>query len=123
MAKTEKQKTGKWGEEVAMRYLRERGFEIKDLNWTFQHLEIDIVAMDKDELVIIEVKTRGSDAFGEPEMFVNKTKQAKLIRAANLYLDQKKLTNEVRFDVIGIIKQNNESVLKHIPGAFHPFGG
>ncbi len=49
MAKTEKQKTGKWGEEVAMRYLREKGFEIKDLNWTFQHLEIDIVAMDKDE--------------------------------------------------------------------------
>ena len=106
-----------------MRYLRGKGFEIRDLNWKSLHLEIDIVAMDGNELVIVEVKTRGSDAFGEPEMFVNKTKQGKLIRAANLYLEQKKLTNEVRFDVVGIIKRNNESILKHIQGAFQPFGG
>lgn len=76
MAKTEKQKTGKWGEEVAMRYLRERGFEIKDLNWTFQHLEIDIVAMDKDELVIIEVKTRVRMRLGNPKcLSIKRSKQ------------------------------------------------
>jgi putative endonuclease len=123
MAQTENQKKGKWGEEAAMRYLRGKGFVIREMNWTFLHLEIDIVAMDGNELVIVEVKTRGTDAFGEPELFVNKTKQAKLIRAANLYLEHKKLTNEVRFDVVGIIKRNNESILKHIPGAFQPFGG
>ena len=119
----ENQQTGKWGEEAAMRYLRGKGFEIKDLNWKFLHLEIDIVAMDGEQLVIVEVKTRGTDAFGEPEVFVNKTKQKKLIRAANLYLGQKKLSCEVRFDVVGIVKRNNESVLRHIPGAFQPFGG
>lgn len=119
----ENQQTGKWGEEAAMRYLRGKGFEIKDLNWKFLHLEIDIVAMDGEQLVIVEVKTRGTDAFGEPEVFVNKTKQKKLIRAANLYLEQKKLSCEVRFDVVGIVKRNNESVLRHIPGAFQPFGG
>lgn len=119
----ENQKLGQWGEDAALRYLRGKGFEIRELNWKFLHLEIDIVAMDKEELVIVEVKTRGTDAFGEPEMFVNKQKQSKLIRAANLYLEQKKLNCEVRFDVVGIIKRNNESVLKHIPGAFQPFGG
>lgn len=119
----EKQKMGEWGEDAAVRYLRGKGFVIVEMNWKFLHLEIDIVAMDQEELVIVEVKTRGTDAFGEPEMFVDKKKQAKLIRAANLYLEQKKLTCEVRFDVVGIIKRNNESVLKHIPGAFQPFGG
>ena len=119
----ESQKLGKWGEDAAVQYLKKKGFEILEMNWKFLHLEIDIVAMDADELVIIEVKTRGTDAFGEPEMFVNKQKQAKLIRAANLYLEQKKLDFEVRFDVVGIVKRNNESVLKYIPGAFQPFGG
>ncbi|CAN5332007.1 YraN family protein [soil metagenome] len=119
----DKQEKGKWGEEAAVRFLRGKGFEIKELNWKFLHLEIDIVAMDGNELVIVEVKTRGTDAFGEPEVFVNKTKQSRLIRAANYYLEQKKLNCEVRFDIVGIVKRNNESVLRHIPGAFHPFGG
>ncbi|MDQ3109158.1 MAG: YraN family protein [Bacteroidota bacterium] len=120
---TENKKMGQWGEEAATRYLRAKGFVIRDVNWKFLHLEIDIVAMHEKELVIVEVKTRGTDAFGEPEVFVNKTKQAKLIRAANLYLGQKKLDCEVRFDVVGIVKRNNESVLRHIAGAFQPFGG
>ena len=88
---THHSQTGKWGEEAAMRYLRGKGFVIRDTNWTFLHLEIDIVAMDGNELVIVEVKTRGSNEFGEPEMFVNKSKQKKLVRDANLYLEQKKL--------------------------------
>jgi putative endonuclease len=119
----ENQKTGKWGEDAALHYLRGKGFVIRDLNWKFLHLEIDIVAMDGDKLVIVEVKTRGTDAFGEPEVFVNKTKQARLIRAANLYLEHKKLSCEVRFDVVGIVKRNNDSLLRHIPGAFQPYGG
>ncbi|HET6992300.1 MAG TPA: YraN family protein, partial [Bacteroidia bacterium] len=120
---SENQKLGQWGEDAAVRFLRGKGFEIREMNWKFLHLEIDIVAMDGNELVIVEVKTRRTDAFGEPEMFVNKQKQSKLIRAANLYLEQKKLNCEVRFDVVGIVKRNNESVLKHIPGAFQPFSG
>jgi putative endonuclease len=116
----ENQAKGKWGEEEAVRLLRQKGLEIICLNWRFLHLEIDIVAMEKNTLVIVEVKTRGSDAFGEPELFVNKTKQKKLIRAANHYLEQNRLTNEVRFDVIGIVKNKNEMRTKHIPNAFLP---
>lgn len=114
---------GKWGEEEAMLHLREKGMEILDCNWKFLHLEIDIIARDGNELVIVEVKTRGTDAFGDPEMFVNKTKQKKLIRAANHYLEQKGLSDEVRFDVVGIVKRENQKIIRHIPGAFQPFGG
>jgi putative endonuclease len=114
---------GRWGEEEAVKLLRSKGMEILDLNWKFLHLEIDIVARDGNELVIVEVKTRGTDAFGDPELFVNKTKQQKLIRAANHYLAQNELSDEVRFDVIGIVKRNNEKIIRHIPGAFQPFGG
>lgn len=114
---------GKWGELEAVRLLREKGFKVLDMNWTFLHLEIDIVAMDENTLVIVEVKTRGTNAFGEPETFVSKKKQSNLIRAANLYLEHKKLTNEVRFDVIGIVKEKNKLTSIHIPGAFSPYGG
>ena len=117
---TANQEKGKWGEEEALRFLRGKGFEILDMNWKFLHLEIDIVAREGNEIVIVEVKTRGTDAFGEPETFVNKTKQKKLIRAANHYLELKNLSDEIRFDVIGIVKRNNQKVLKHIPGAFAP---
>ena len=114
---------GRWGEEEAMRFLRAKGWEILAANWRFLHLEIDLVARDGNEIVIVEVKTRGTDAFGEPEVFVNKTKQKKLIRAANHYLEQNNLSDEVRFDVIGIVKRNNRKTVKHIAGAFSPFGG
>src|SRR5574337_1722616 len=113
---------GKWGEEEAVKFLRGKGYEILDVNWKFLHLEIDVVARDGETLVVIEVKTRGTTAFGEPEMFVNKTKQSRLIRAANHYLEQKQLGCEVRFDVIGIVKWNNVKTIRHVPGAFAPFG-
>lgn len=114
----EKQTLGKWGETEAIRILTEQGLEVIEANWTFLHLEIDIVAKDGDKLVIVEVKTRGSNEYGEPEMFVTRSKQKKLIRAANWYMEHKKLTNEVRFDVIGIVKNGNEVVTNYVKDAF-----
>lgn len=114
----EKQEIGTWGEVEAIRMMKEQGMNVIDVNWTFLHLEIDIVAMDGDILVIGEVKTRSTNAHGEPETFVTRAKQKKLIRAANLYLEQKKLTNEVRFDVIGIVKSGNRVVKSYVKGAF-----
>lgn len=74
--------------------------------------------MDGDQLVICEVKTRSTLANGNPEMFVNRTKQRKLMRAANLYLEQRKLTNEIRFDVIGIVKQGRFESKNYVKDAF-----
>jgi putative endonuclease len=114
----EKQSLGHWGEIEAIRILKENGLEVIEANWRFLHLEIDIVAKEGDLLVIVEVKTRGTDAYGDPELFVTRSKQRKLIRAANWYLENKKLTNEVRFDVVGIVKDHEGMKANYIRDAF-----
>ena len=114
----EKQALGKWGEMEAIRLLKENGLEVIEANWIFLHLEIDIVAKDGDTLVIVEVKTRSTDAYGDPEMFVSRAKQKKLIRAANWYLQNKKLNNEVRFDVVGIVQGFDGTKTRYIKDAF-----
>jgi putative endonuclease len=114
------QNLGKSGEEEAVNYLKNEGFEILATNWRFKHLEVDIIAMHKDELVVIEVKSRSTDAFGEPEVFVSKQKQRNLIKAANAYINEVNFNGETRFDVISILQINQKLVVKHIQNAFYP---
>ena len=114
----EKQALGKWGEMEAIRLLKENGMEVIEANWIFLHLEIDIVAKDGDTLVVVEVKTRSTDAYGDPEMFVSREKQKKLIRAANWYLLNKNLNNEIRFDVVGIVQGYEGTRTSYIKEAF-----
>lgn len=118
----EKQALGKWGEIEAIRILKEEGLEVIEANWTFLHLEIDIVAKDGDKLVIVEVKTRGTNEYGEPEMFVTRAKQKKLIRATNWYMEHKQLRNEVRFDVIGIVRNWDGMMTNYVKDAFSAVG-
>jgi putative endonuclease len=118
--KDNSQKLGKNGEQEAVKFLRKKGLTIIELNWRTGKLEIDIIAKDNEELVIVEVKTRGTNAFGEPEVFVNKAKQNKLIKAANAYIQKVDFNGETRFDVIAITQQNSELMVKHIPNAFAP---
>lgn len=111
---------GKRGEELAMFHLVEKGFEILALNWQKQHLEIDIIAREGTTLVFAEVKSRSSVDFGDPITFVDPKKQARIIRAANLYLEENPTEEEVRFDIIGIWYGPKGPVLEHIPDAFYP---
>lgn len=114
------QKLGKNGEQEAVKFLQNKGLTIIELNWRSGKLEIDIIAMDNSELVIVEVKTRATNAFGEPETFVNKRKQNHLIKAANAYIQQVDFEGETRFDVISVIEKNSQFMVKHIPNAFAP---
>ncbi len=114
------QKLGKNGEQEAVKFLEKNGLTIVELNWRFRKLEIDIIAKDKEELVIVEVKSRSTNAFGEPETFVNKRKQNHLIKAANAYIQAKDFMGETRFDVIAVIEENSKFIVKHIPNAFAP---
>jgi putative endonuclease len=118
--KDNSQKLGKNGEQEAVKFLQKKGLTIVELNWRAGKLEIDIIAKDKEELVIVEVKTRGTNAFGEPEVFVNKRKQNNLIKAANAYIQKVDFNGETRFDVIAITEENFELSVKHIPNAFIP---
>lgn len=108
------------GEDMATAHLRQKGYQILERNWRFGKEEIDIIAQCKDELVVVEVKTRNSDFFGEPHEFVSKSKQTHMIRAAHAYVERRDLDLEVRFDVIGIIINNAEQRLVHLENAFQP---
>lgn len=111
---------GQAGEEMAVAHLRKSGYQILERNWRFGKEEIDIIARIADELVVVEVKTRNSDFFGEPHEFVSKSKQNHMIRAAHAYVEKKDLDVEVRFDVIGIIINPSGTKLDHIEDAFQP---
>ena len=113
---------GKKGEEHAKNYLQQKGFSILHTNWRFGKDEIDIIAIDKEknQLVIVEVKTRMSDYFGEPEIAVTKAKQKFLIRATEVFIMQKNIEQETRFDVIAITVVSGKFKLNHIENAFYP---
>src|SRR5579871_1124602 len=116
----EEHKTGAEGEAAAAEYLRAHGYEILEKNWRFGQEEIDIIARNRDFLVIVEVKTRSSNAFGEPEAFVNRQKQKHLIKAAGAYIDKHGLDLEVRFDIASVMKYGESYKVSLIENAFYP---
>jgi len=102
---------GAYGERLAARYLVELGIQILDRNWRCDQGEIDIVAMDESCLVIVEVKTRRSLAFGSPVEAVTAVKAARLRRLACCWLtDHRSLVesvSDIRIDVIGVLRPSS----------------
>jgi len=94
---------GKWGEEVAASFLRERGYEIVERDWKSGHRDIDIIATDGTELVFVEVKTRRNRLFGEPEEAVDYRKRRSLQAAVNHYISYRKVSAPVRIDIITVV--------------------
>jgi putative endonuclease len=111
---------GKKGEEIAAGYLKKKGYQVLEKNWRLGRHEIDIIARDGKYLIIVEVKSRHSNYFGEPEMAVTRDKQKALIRAANAYIRIKNLADEVRFDIISILILKEKEQVHHIEDAFYP---
>ena len=111
---------GKRGEEMAIQYLTEKGYEILERNWRNIHKEIDIIAKNGECLVIVEVKARQSDEYGDPDNAVTRQKQWRLISAANAYVFQNKLDIDTRFDIISIVFHDDEPIIEHIEDAFLP---
>ena len=111
---------GKLGEQLAQEYLRKKGYLIVATNWRFGHEEIDIIAQDGNELVVVEVKTRRETTFGEPEAAIGKRKIPSLVRCAQAYIEIKNWNGETRFDVVAIVISNNETQLNHIENAYYP---
>lgn len=112
--------TGMKGEEIAVKYLKEKSYTILETNWRFAGNEIDIIAKQGDFMVVVEVKTRTGKPLLEPEEAVNINKQRALIKAANAYIKFKNVVLETRFDIIGIVMQGNDYHINHIVDAFYP---
>ncbi|NJK86413.1 MAG: YraN family protein [Bacteroidales bacterium] len=77
---------GKECEKIAVEYLIQQGFEILDVNWRFNHKEIDVIARNEKEIVFVEVKSRKSSYFGAPEESVNRKKTTKILIEAAEFL-------------------------------------
>jgi len=112
---------GKKGEQLAISFLVKKGYTIRDKNWRFQKAEVDIIAQKKDILAVVEVKTRSSIEFGNPQDFVNPKKIKLLVSAIDEYVISKELDVEVRFDIIAIVKENNNFTIEHLEDAFYHF--
>ncbi len=94
---------GAAGEDRAAAYLARQGYKILERNVRAPYGEIDIIALDRGELVFVEVKTRTSDRYGAPELAVNLNKQRRMIKAALGYIKSKRLHQmPCRFDVVAI---------------------
>ncbi len=118
--KTEAQETGNMGEDLAAKFLLKEAYKILERNWHFGKNEIDIIARDGEFLVFVEVKTRRSASFGEPEAFVTRAKQRATIKAANGYIMIKNLDLEARFDIVSVLYNGNSYDVKQIKSAFYP---
>lgn len=105
---------GKEGEELAVEYLTQKGYKVLEKNFRTPIGEIDIIAKYKNFIVIIEVKRRISDTFGEPFLAVNHRKQERLKKLALYYLQRVGKEHPVRFDVIAI----KDKHIEHIENAF-----
>lgn len=110
---------GAYGEQLVARYLLESGMQILDRNWRCSQGEIDIVAMDESCLVIVEVKTRGSLAFGSPVEAVTPVKAARLRRLAGCWLADHRPrvdgVTDIRIDVIGVLRpKNGPAKIEHL---------
>jgi putative endonuclease len=109
---------GAYGEQLAARYLVERGLTVVDRNWRCPHGEIDLVARDGDCLVFCEVKTRTTERFGGPVEAVHRVKLARLRRLAAAWLQSHDVRGgRVRIDVIGILRPAaGPAVVRHLEG-------
>ena len=94
--------TGKIGEEMAVEWLQQKGFEIIKRNWRSAKYEIDIIASMDDCIHFIEVKTRKTDSYGFPEEQVGKNKLRQFIDGGSEYMYQSGCWNRVRYDILAI---------------------
>lgn len=97
------------------------GYRIVERNWRSGHRDIDIVAIDCDELVIAEVKTRRANALIAPELAVNRQKIKSLAAATRSFVKQRKIGLPLRFDIIAVTeKSDGQPEINHIKSAFIP---
>ena len=113
---------GKWGEGVALEYLRNKGYTIIKTGFRSRFGEIDIIARSKEYLTFVEVKTRKNSNFAHAKEYVSKDKQRKIISTANYWLMKRPAKLQPRFDVIEIYAKDGEKTVTpeiiHIENAF-----
>ena len=123
--KNRKQEVGKSGEDEACLYLIGLGHTVLARNWRYSHLELDIVSLYKEELHIVEVKSRTEPVAADPSLNVNRTKRDRLVKAAGAFLNSREMFPlpkdlEIFFDVVTVVFGKGNSSIEYYPKAFTP---
>lgn len=116
-----RKEVGQAGENAACKYLTGKGWTILDRNWTTRFGELDLIARDGEQLVIVEVRSTSGEQFGLGFQSVDFRKQQKVRRLALAYIQQKRLANlPLRFDVVSVLLDRDQVPVRidHIEGAF-----
>lgn len=112
------------GEAEAAKMLEKKGFKVVEHNWRMGHLEMDLIAESKKEIVFAEVKARTTTFSGRsPEEYVDEDKKRRMVAAANAYIKYRKIEKKPRFDIIGILVNPNTNEVTyrgHLENAFAP---
>ena len=112
---------GKKGEKIAIEFLIKNDYKILEKNYRYLKAEVDIIAQKGETIAAVEVKTRSSNYFGNPEEFVNPKKIKLLLSAIDNYVVERDLDVDVRFDIIAIIQNKKETKIEHLKDAFLHF--
>lgn len=113
---------GNLAEQLATSFLEEKGYKILRRNYRYQRAEIDIIASFMNQIIVVEVKARGTDLFIAPEEAVTKTKIKSLVLAADQYMKQNDFPQEVRFDIISVLPDERGKLkITHLEDAFQSF--
>jgi putative endonuclease len=115
---SDKINTGSKGEKMAAEFLAQKGFEVLVKNYRYKHAEIDLIVKRENWLLFVEVKTRTSNTYGEPEEFVTEFKARKIFEAAEQYIFSTNWQGHVRFDVISI-KLGDVPEIEHFEDAIN----
>lgn len=111
---------GASAEEFAAEFLASKGYCILHRNWTFGHLELDIVCTDGKLLVIVEVKARKQNFFPHPEELLSHKKEKFILEASEQYLFINKVSMPVRFDLMSVIQHGTVLDIEHFQDAIIP---
>ena len=113
---------GKLAEELAESFLVEKNYKILVKNYRYLKAEVDIIAQFENQIVIVEVKARATDAFMLPQEAINKKKIRLIVSAANEFLETNNIELETRFDVISVLpSEKGKLEITHIENAFYAF--
>lgn len=104
---------GQQAEQIACDYLQQHGLQLITQNYHCRRGEIDLIMRDADTLVFVEVRARRSDRFGSALESITTDKQSRIIATAQQYLQQNRLQQNCRFDVIAVRIQTTADSQNH----------
>jgi len=110
---------GKEGENLAVDYLLNKGYELLARNYRFKRAEVDVIVKKDKLLCFVEVKLRSSIEFGHPEDFVSENQKRLIIAAADNFVHEINWQDDIRFDIVALTQDGSKIEFMHFQDAFY----